>query len=136
MAGWLGWAGWAGWLAGWLVGWLVWDRVIGFDFNMWYMLAIVGDASPTMASIYHILKSKPITLSHTNQPTSQPANQPAQPAQPSHPATQPTSHPVTRGGGSVSYLTKVAIIGGCRRDPGSSQKRRVLLLSFDVHQTS
>ena len=75
----------------------------------------------------------------SNRPTSQPISRPASPASPtqppSHPTHQPPSQPVARGG-SVSYRSKWPKTGGCRRDPRSLQKRRVLPLSFDVLRTS
>ena len=88
--------------------------------------------------------SKPITYTiPASQPTSQPS-QPNQPASPANPTSQPTnpaqpnhhppSQPVYKVRGSVSYLTKVPIIGGCRRERGSSQKYRVLPLSFYVNK--
>ena len=61
-------------------------------------------------------------------PTSQPANQPASPTQPAQPNHHPPSQPDYKVRGSVSYLTKVPIIGGCRRERGNSQKYRVLPL--------
>ena len=74
--------------------------------------------------------NQPAQPSPANQPAASPANQPASPTQPAQPNHHPPSQPDYKVRGSVSYLTKVPIIGGCRRGCGSSQKCRVLPLYF------
>ena len=83
--------------------------------------------------LYIYRNQLPIPYQPANQPTSQPAspaNQPASPTQPAQPNHHPPSQPDYMVRRSVSYLTKVPIIGGCPRERGSSQKYRVLPLSF------